>query len=494
MFEASRLYAYIHPTVYLEQHLPEMSIALASAIMLVLMNAGPQGCSKTLHIMPWPLSAHACHANAIRLESGLDVTASMLLSPDAIPARAVQGTFVAQTQRCCAISALPPRGRAPSALVMTPHLSMAERDLLASWAGEKKLSPVEVHKKLVLHRAKKGAPAPNLTNVRKTLKGMTYKRSGVETRGRKRALTRADVVKMNKTRLKLIDDPKIGGKREVHWDEVIEKAGMNVSPSAVREAFQREGINVKWRRPREKPQKAPEHLAERTELCRRWRFLPNDHFVDGVDMIIDNKAWDYPADERSRTYLQRQKIRGHLRLPSEGLKPAFTKPNPKKHRINPGGSLMVCAGICNSRVAVWHYINAKWNGGVAAATYRDVIAPAMRRRRGVKQVYKVVEDNDPSGYKSNKAIAAKQALCIEAVQFPRYSPDLNPLDFFLWEDIRKRLEESAPRGKETKGAFQARLRSVAMATSPVLIRKALRNVKKRAAAVFHASGADIALD
>ena len=47
---------------------------------------------------------------------------------------------------------------------------------------------------------------------------MTYKRSGAETRGRKRVLTRADVVKMNKTRLKLIDDPKIGGKREVQGD------------------------------------------------------------------------------------------------------------------------------------------------------------------------------------------------------------------------------------------------------------------------------------
>ena len=64
----------------------------------------------------------------------------------------------------------------------------------------------------------------------------------------------------------------------------------------------------------------------------------------------------------------------------------------------------------------------------------------------------------------------------------------------LWEDIRRRLEASAPRGKESKDNFKKRLRRTALATPPGRVRAALENMKKRAAAVYEAKGGDIALD
>ena len=378
---------------------------------------------------------------------------------------------------------------------MAPHLTLAERDLLAKWSGQLGLSPLEVHEKLSRHRAARGVVAPNLTNVRKALKGLTYKCGVEETRGRPRLLTRADVLKMNRLRLKMISDSKIGGRREVHWAELIQKAGVpNVAPSTARLAFKREGFDVKWRAPRQKPQRTQDHMDERREVCGRWRYLPATYFTDSVDLVIDNKSWECPVNVAGRQYLMRQKIRGHLRLPSEGLNPAFTKPNSRKHRMKGGKSLKVCAGIVNSRVAVWHYIDGPWNGETAASTYRDVLFPALKRRRGAKRSYKVLEDNDPTGYKSNKAIAAKKELGIQPIQFPRYSPDLNPLDFFLWSDIQGRLDASAPRGKESRDKFKERLRRTALATSPALIKKALESIKERVAAVHAAGGADIPRD
>ena len=281
----------------------------------------------------------------------------------------------------------------------------------------------------------------------------------------------------------------------MHWRELIEKAGVpDVSVETARCAFLREGLEVKWRAPRQKPQRSKGHQLERRRICGRWRFLPTSYFADGVDLLIDNKTWEYPADAKGRAYLMRQKIRGHLRLPGEGLKPAFTKPNPRKHRMKGGGALSVCAGIINGRVAVWRYIDGRWNSEVAAATYRDVLWPAVKRLRGEKRAYTVLEDNDPTGYKSNKAVATKRELHIHAMEFPRYSPDLNPLDFFLWEDIRRRLEANAPQGKESKDNFKKRLRRTALATPPGRVRAALENMKKRAAAVYEAKGGDIALD
>ena len=53
------------------------------------------------------------------------------------------------------------------------------------------------------------------------------------------------------------------------------------------------------------------------------------------------------------------------------------------------------------------------------------------KRWGKKAKSVVLDDNDPTGYKSNKALEAKRKLGIQATRFPKYSPDLNPLDFYV---------------------------------------------------------------
>ena len=83
---------------------------------------------------------------------------------------------------------------------------------------------------------------------------------------------------------------------------------------------------------------------------------------------------------------------------------------------------------------------------------------------------------------------------IQPIQFPRYSPDLNPLDFFLRSDIQARLDANAPRGKESREKYKERLRRTALATSPALTKKALESIKERVTAVHAAGGADIPRD
>jgi hypothetical protein len=107
----------------------------------------------------------------------------------------------------------------------------------------------------------------------------------------------------------------------------------------------------------------------------------------------------------------------------------------------------------------------------------------------------IVEDNDPTGYKSSKAVAVKRKLGYRIVSLPRYSPDLNPLDFFLWADIGRRMTKCDPKTKkESVVEYKARLRKVAMSTSRVLIRKTLNNMHKRIAAIYEAKGQHIDID
>ena len=136
----------------------------------------------------------------------------------------------------------------------------------------------------------------------------------------------------------------------------------------------------------------------------------------------------------------------------------FTKPSGKKHNMNTGGKLKIVAGISNCRVAVWHYVDGPWNGDAAVAVYKG---PVVKALRGEEKSYIMVEDNDPVGYKSGNAVTAKGALNITAIQFPRYSPDLNPMDYFLWQEVEKRMAKNAPKRLESVQAFKARLRRTA---------------------------------
>ncbi len=148
---------------------------------------------------------------------------------------------------------------------------------------------------------------------------------------------------------------------------------------------------------------------------------------------------------RRPRYLKSQQVRFHLRTPAEGLKKEFTKPGRKKNRMNTGAKASVCAGISNGRIVLWHYLPKKWNGAEAAKLYREVISPTLKRVRGLKRSHRLLEDSDPTGHKSNKAKAAKVEKNIKTHVFPRYSPDINPLDFSLWQAVEAKLLANTPR-------------------------------------------------
>jgi hypothetical protein len=126
--------------------------------------------------------------------------------------------------------------------------------------------------------------------------------------------------------------------------------------------------------------------------------------------------------------------------------------------------------------------------------YKGPVLKALKKNRGEKKSYIMVEDNDPVGYKSGKAVSAKGALNITAIQFPRYSPDLNPMDYFLWQEVEKRMAKNAPKRLESVQAFKARLRRTALAIPEAVVRKGVSNMKDRVKNCFANRGKHIAWD
>ena len=74
----------------------------------------------------------------------------------------------------------------------------------------------------------------------------------------------------------------------------------------------------------------------------------------------------------------------------------------------------------DGQVKLFHFLGPKWNGEIAAATYRGPIRRALKKHRGVKAQYLVLEDNDPGGYKTHKAEA--RLFCLVIAMCARAAP------------------------------------------------------------------------
>ena len=65
---------------------------------------------------------------------------------------------------------------------------------------------------------------------------------------------------------------------------------------------------------------------------------------------------------------------------------------------------------------MWHYLPDRWSGAAASDLYRKVVVKALRRWRPGKAKYVLVEDNDPTGYKSAAArrLASVEGACYQS--------------------------------------------------------------------------------
>ena len=78
--------------------------------------------------------------------------------------------------------------------------------------------------------------------------------------------------------------------------------------------------------------------------------------------------------------------------------------------------------------------------------------------------------------------------------FPTYSPDLNPCDFSLWEEVESRMAKQKTPTREPVVAFKARLKRTATAIPESVVRKMLGGIKSRAQSIYDKDGGHISRD
>ena len=113
---------------------------------------------------------------------------------------------------------------------MTRHLDSKELDVVSAMAGGGKTA-ADTHRAIARLRARRGESAPTVDNIRKAMRNKSYKRSGAETRGRKRKITPVKLRALDKVRKDL--QKECDGRAEITLSKIQKPARLKAHPSTV---------------------------------------------------------------------------------------------------------------------------------------------------------------------------------------------------------------------------------------------------------------------
>ena len=153
-------------------------------------------------------------------------------------------------------------------------------------------------------------------------------------------------------------------------------------------------------------------------------------------------------------------------------------------------------GVGSGRVLLWEYTDGRrWSGSVAAEMYKGPIKAVLEKAYPNKAKFKILEDNDPTGFRSKAGIAAKQKAGLSVLEILRRSPELNMCDYALWQEVNKRMRKQekrcAPGFRESRANFLMRLRRTALRLPSSFINTSLKNMKQRCQKLVDAEGGHI---
>lgn len=286
---------------------------------------------------------------------------------------------------------------------------------------------------------------------------------------------------------------KAAGQKEVTVAMIKKRARVDACDKVVLRAFHENGV---WfHKLRERPILTKEDMDERLAFARKHQRRPSEAWVDWPHAVIDNKGFQLMLNKEGRSHSARRLVRGAYRAPGASPEPWLVRP--KATLKFPAETVQVTAAVVNGKIRMWEYVDGRWNGERAAAMYRGPLRRAMEKAfpeeaAKARPRWVVMEDNDPAGYKSGKAAAAKDAARIRTLSLPRRSPDFNVLDYSLWHAINVRMRAAEakmrPAKVETREEFLKRLRRCAMTLPKSVVEPAVKDMRRRLRLTVEAKG------
>lgn len=272
---------------------------------------------------------------------------------------------------------------------------------------------------------------------------------------------------------------------------LMKEMRIKVTKKTLLNALHERGIY--FRPNRDKPDLTEEDIAARFSFGKKYSKKPDTFWTDTVLLTIDVKYFKVYTNKAARARAAKEGTWGSFRTKAQGLLAQYVRPS-KRLRWNPGArGVHVLAGVGKGRVLIWEYIDGrKWSGAVAAEMYKGPIADAFEKHFPDNPTWLMLEDNDPTGFRSKAGMKAKEEVGLKTFEIPKRSPQLNMCDYALWKEVEKRMRHQekrfAPSFRESRKAFLTRLRRTAMRLPPSFISPSLKNMKVRCQRLEAAEG------
>ena len=357
-------------------------------------------------------------------------------------------------------------------------ISSEEVRLIQMWHKEDGMAPSKIAE--LLHR-----------NKSTITRHLFQKHVGKQ--GRTRALTEAKidfVVKKMKEFIKHYN-----GRQRVTTRLLQRRLRLRMSTWTILRALHARGIY--FRRNREKPCLTVDDIHERMAFARKYRLKPAAWWLRTVHLHIDCKWFPTYLNGKARLHAAKQRYWGafRARADGDGLREPYVR-HRQALKYNTGSrGVMVLAGVGQGKVILWQYVHARWNAKTAANMYSGPLRQALQKAYPHRRSFTVLEDNDPTGFKTRKACRAKEQARIKTLAIPKRSPQLNVLDFAVWAEVNRRMraQERNWKVKKTEGRQQylARLRRTALRLPPKFINSSIRNMKVRCQRLYQVKGGHI---
>ena len=307
-------------------------------------------------------------------------------------------------------------------------------------------------------------------------------------RGRPQILTKPQVSLLVRVTRQMIK--KAAAKKEVALAMIIKRAKLKACERCVRQALQRRGI--RFRRMRSKPLLTTQDVKERYKFAEYYKNKPKSFWRQKVHLYIDIKSFQVYLHAAMRAIAAMREVRGAYREKGQGLDEGYVVV-PKHMKQNTGAkSAKIAGGVGKGKVLLWHNIGKSWNSEVASNLYKGPILAALHRTYPRARSYLMLEDNDPTGFKSSAGVRTKNQANIRVLAIPKRSPDLSGMDYAVWKKIVQTMRSQERRFKkskrESRSDFLARLQRTAKSLPRSFINKAIGNMKERCNRVYEAKG------
>ena len=306
--------------------------------------------------------------------------------------------------------------------------------------------------------------------------------------GRPAALSEERIDKLELVLNKMVDEA--DGDYEVTLAMVMRHARLKVCRRVVANALHARGY---WFLDlRHKPILVPDDVKARFDFAKKFMHKTEAWWRRSVQLHLDNHHFKCATTERGRKLLAKSRVRGVYHKRGKSLRSGHVKPNPKLKLATGAKGFLKAGGVGNGKVLVWHTITGTWSGAVAADLYSHVITPALRKEHPGQTSFVILEDNDPTGNRSNAAKVAKSASKLRVLEIPKRSPDLNVMDYAVWAEVERKLREQERKWtsskKESRNAFEKRLDKTARGLNPDFIDKSIGDMRRRCTLLYEAKG------